>query len=156
MASFQLSGIAHEPYADLFQLSDHELAKQHARRVIADAGIGFPCRISLSDASAGDELLLLPYEHLPTQSPYRAAGPIFVRRGATRCVLPMDTVPPYVSRRLMSLRAYDGDDLMQSGDVVAGDDVAATLARIFEDHRIAYVHLHNAGRGCFSCTARRA
>src|SRR5690606_17769628 len=88
MASFQLSGIPHEPYADLFDLSDDDLAKHHAKRMIADADFGFPCRISLRDARIGDELLLLPYRHLSGNSPYRAAGPVFVSRHAVRQILP--------------------------------------------------------------------
>ncbi len=35
-------------------------------------------------------------------------------------------------------------------------DVAVELARLFADPAVAYVHLHNARRGCFSCAAHRA
>lgn len=155
MASFQLSGIPHEPYADLFDLSDDDLAKHHAKRMIADADFGFPCRISLRDARIGDELLLLPYRHLSGNSPYRAAGPVFVSRHAVRQILPPGDVPPSVSRRLISLRAYDADDRMLSGQVSEGDRVAEALTALFDATQTAYVHLHNAGRGCFSCVARR-
>lgn len=156
MASFQLSGIPHEPYASLFELSDQELVQYHAKRVIADSDSGFPCRISLRDAGIGDELLLLPFVHMDVESPYRSSGPIFVRRGQTRCVLQPDEVPPYVSRRLMSLRAYDTQQRMLSGSVVEGDRVSSALDTLFENPAVSYVHLHNAGHGCFSCVARRA
>lgn len=156
MASFQLLGIRHEPFANLFELGDEELARHHAIRVIADTGFGFPCRISLRDADIGDELLLLPYRHLDTDSPYRSSGPIFVRRGATRCVLQPGEIPPYVSQRTMSLRAYDARHRMLGGDIDEGSRVSGALDALFDDPATSYVQLHNAGRGCFSCVARRA
>ena len=56
MVSFQLEGIPYRPFAPLFALSDQELQKMNARRVIADAQPGYPCRVSLADAAIGEEL----------------------------------------------------------------------------------------------------
>nr|WP_313282770.1 DUF1203 domain-containing protein [Stenotrophomonas indicatrix] len=109
----------------------------------------------MTDAPAGAELLLLPYTHLATHSPYRASGPIFVQRGATRCVLPAGVVPAYVQRRLISVRAYDSADFMLSGLVCQGTEVATHLDRLFADTTVAFVQLHNAGHGCFSCQVNR-
>jgi hypothetical protein len=154
--TFRLSGIDPSPFEPLFALDDARLRGLGAKRCIADSGRGYPCRASLEDAKAGDELLLLPYEHQPAPSPYRASGPVFVRRGALRRVLPPGVVPPYVSSRLMSLRAYDAGHMMIDADVRDGGGVASALERMFGDRAVAYVHLHNAGRGCFSCVAHRA
>jgi hypothetical protein len=79
-----LSGIDHTPFEGLFELSDLQLREIGAVRRRATEEFGFPCRISLEDAPIGEELLLLPYEHHPAKSPYRASGPIFVRRGVRR------------------------------------------------------------------------
>ena len=106
MSSFRLAGIDPAPFAHLFELPDARLRASGAVRMVADRDFGFPCRVGLDDARTGDELLLLPYEHLPGDSPYRASGPIFVRRGASRRVLAPGEVPPYVARRLISVRAY--------------------------------------------------
>ncbi|KQU80842.1 MULTISPECIES: DUF1203 domain-containing protein [unclassified Rhizobacter] len=84
----QLIALPPTEFAPLLTLSDQALAKQGAQRHIATANTGYPCRISLEDAKQGDELLLLPYEHQPAASPYRASGPIHVRRGAVQRVLP--------------------------------------------------------------------
>ena len=153
---FRISGIDPAPYASLFAMSDAELARHGARRAIADASPGYPCRVGLVDAEVGDELLLLPYEHQPAASPYRASGPIFVRRGAGHRVLAVGEVPPYVTLRLMSVRAYDANDLMIDAAVCEGTEVAATMNRMFDDDAVAYIHLHNAKRGCFSCRVDRA
>jgi hypothetical protein len=154
--TFRLSGIDPAPFEPLFALDDDALARLGARRCIADSDFGYPCRVSLEDARPGDELLLLSWEHQPAASPYRASGPVFVRRGAKRAVLPPGVVPPYVSRRLISLRAYDRAHMMVGAAVREGADAARELERMFADPAVAYVHLHNAKRGCFSCLAERA
>jgi hypothetical protein len=105
--SFQLIGLPCEPFAPLFSLPDQALAELDAQRVIATAKPGFPCRISLEDAEIGEELLLLPYTHQPAHSPYRASGPIFVRKSARQCRLAAGVIPDYVRSRQMSVRAYD-------------------------------------------------
>ena len=155
MSTFRLVGLAAENFEPFFAMGDAELAALGARRVVADAPTGFPCRVSLVDADPGDELLLLPHEHLSTGSPYRASGPVFVRAGARRAVLEPGVIPPYVTRRLMSVRAYDANDMMVAGEVCEGADVHATLERLMADDAVAFVHLHNANRGCFSCRVER-
>lgn len=154
--SFRLSGIDPSPYASLFGLPDEALSRLGAARCVADSASGYPCRASLEDARVGDELLLLTHEHQPAGSPYRASGPIFVRRDASQAVLAPGIVPPYVRNRLISLRAYDAAHWMVDASVHDGPDVAAELRRMLADPAVTYVHLHNARRGCFSCVAHRA
>ncbi len=157
MTSFRLVGLAPDAFDPLFDLPDDELADRGVRRVVADADHGFPCRISLEDARAGDELLLLPFEHLPEPgTPYRATGPIFVRRGVRQARLEPGELPPYVARRVMSVRAYDAAHLMVAGEVWDGEAVRVPIERLLADEGVAYLHLHNAGRGCFSCRVERA
>lgn len=155
MPSFQLAGISHEPFEHLFQLSDDELRKLGAIRQVATEDFGLPCRVSLEDARAGEELLLLPYQHQPEDSPYRSSGPIFVRRNAKQRILAAGEVPEYITRRLMSVRAYDSAHMMVSATVCEGPVVGSEIERYFGDSDIAYIHLHNAKPGCFSCQAKR-
>lgn len=155
MHLWYLSGLDHRQFEHLFEMSDGELAGRGIERCVATQDHGFPCRISLADARIGEELLLLPYMHLACHSPYRASGPVFVRRRAVRCVLPAGMVPPYVQRRQISVRAYDASASMLSGVVCEGPEVATALDQLFDDPDVHQVHLHNAGRGCFSCRAER-
>ncbi|HEX4935452.1 MAG TPA: DUF1203 domain-containing protein [Gemmatimonadaceae bacterium] len=156
MPSFRLTALSPEPFRPLFDLGDDELAAMGARRVVATHAPGFPCRVSLEDAAPGEELLLLPYEHHSADSPYRASGPIYVRRGAVPRVPAPGELPPYVTRRLISWRAYDADGMMLAADVVDGAALGDELERRFGDERVAYVQLHNAKPGCFSCQVVRA
>lgn len=156
MRSFQLVGLPFEPFSPLFMLSDAQLSKRNARRVFAETKPGYPCRVSLADAEIGEELLLLPFEHQPAGSPYRSSGPIFVRKTAVQAHIAPGVIPDYVRTRLISVRAYDAMDLMSDATVCAGDEAAAVIQRMFANDKIAYIHLHNANRGCFSCLVRRA
>jgi len=153
MPSFQLVGLDPAPFAHLFDLPDAELEVRDIRRVRADADTGFPCRVSLEDARLDDELLLLPFQHQPAAGPYRASGPIYVRKGSRQKRLPPGVVPPYVTRRQISLRAYDAGHAIIDAEVVDGVDVARQLVTLFANPGVRYVHLHNAKRGCFSCAA---
>jgi len=155
MSSFRLVGLPTETFESFFSMSDDELLALGVRRVVADEAPGFPCRVSLADAQVGDELLLLPFDHLLTRSPYRASGPVFVRKGARQAVLEPGVIPPYVTRRWMSVRAYDADDMMIAADICDGSDVRGVLERFIADPAVAFVHLHNAKRGCFSCRVER-
>ena len=154
MHSFQLVGLDHAQFEPLFALSDRELAKLGAERRVATHSPGFPCRVSLEDASEGEELLLLPFLHQPADSPYRASGPIFVRRGAKQRTL-VAAMPDYVSTRLMSVRAYDARHMIIDASVCEGTHAAAEIERLFANDAVAYIHLHNAKRGCFSCRVER-
>lgn len=155
MNSFQLSGLPEQVFSSLFALSDAELAARNIERVIADSQPGFPCRVSLVDADVGDELLLLAFEHQPGASPYRASGPIYVGRRARQASLPVGALSPYVTSRMISLRAYAANDSMVSAEVCDGSTLESHIERAFADDRTAYLHLHYAKRGCFLCRVDR-
>lgn len=156
MASFRILGLPADPFSSLFTLSDEALAARDARRMVVDEKPGFPCRISLDEAEIGEEVLLLAYEHQPAKSPYRSSGPIFVRSGARQRQARVDEVPDSVRTRTISLRAYDARDWIVEAAVCEGEAVGRLLSALFDDARVAYVHLHNAKRGCFACRAERA
>jgi hypothetical protein len=153
---FQLVGLPDHPFTSLFSLNDSALGELNMRRVIATTYPGFPCRVGLIDAAIGDELLLLPFEHQAAASPYKASGPIYIRRASRQQSLAPDVIPDYVRLRQISVRAYDAEHMMVDALVCGGGDVAAVIARYFADDEVAYIHLHNAKRGCFSCAVNRA
>ncbi len=154
--TFRIRGLDPAPFAPLFALSDAELAARGAVRRFADAQPGFPCRVSLVDAEIGEELLLLSYEHHAVTSPYRASGPIYIRRAAHSAFDAIDKVPPVLHHRLLSLRAYDAAGMLRDAQVCEGDAVAERIERAFADPAIAYLHVHNAKPGCFSCRVDRS
>jgi hypothetical protein len=154
--NFRIVGLPVAGFQSLFSLSDDELAKKGARRMTVDAKPGFPCRVSLEDAEIGEKVILLPFVHHDVDSPYRAAGPIFVRERAKEPHLETDEIPDVVLTRTMSVRAYDDTGMMLSGEVVPGQQLKSRIKQFFVDPKVSYLHLHNAGAGCYSCKVERA
>ncbi len=154
--SFRIVGLSADQFTGAFALDEAGRRAAGMQLVVADSTPGFPCRVSLVDAAVGEELLLLPFTHQPAASPYRSSGPIFVRRGASTASLPQGVIPDYVACRLMSVRAYDADDCMVDAAVCEGTALEPEIDRMFADGRVAYLHLHNAKRGCYSCRVERA
>jgi hypothetical protein len=153
--ALRFTGLEPDQFAHLFSLSDAELAERGIFRVTADAKPGFPCRISLEDAEPGETLLLLPFDHQPAHSPYRASGPIFVRQDAVESAEIVGTLPPVLCGRLLSLRAYNAKDLIVDAEVVESAEAMEMIARFFARDDVSYVHVHNARRGCYACRVDR-
>ena len=123
--------------------------------MVAD-GDGYPCRVSLGHAKAGEELILLNYEHQPGESPYRSNHAIYVARESGDAFDKVDTVPVVMLTRLLSVRAFDRDHMIVDADVVEGKDAAALFERLFANPESEYLHVHNAKRGCYSAKVERA
>lgn len=154
--SFRAAGLSPSQFEPLFALSDADLAARGIQRMVVDEKPGFPCRVTLEDAEPGERVLLLPFEHQPAHSPYRASGPIFVRERAAKAFDAPDIVPPVLRGRLLSLRGYDAQDCILEADVVSGDAVEEAIAGFFARDEVRYIHVHNAKRGCFACRIDRA
>jgi Protein of unknown function (DUF1203) len=153
--NFQIVPLPLKDFTALFGLSDNDLAKREACRLIVDASPGFPCRVSLEEAEIGESVILLNYMHQPTASPYRATGPIFVREKAVQATVAPGEIPEVVRRRTMSIRAYNREGIMKNARVIEGRTLEKPIAEFFLDNRIDYLHLHNAGAGCYSCRVER-
>lgn len=154
-AAFRFQALPAEPFAPLFAKPDAELQALRARRVVADGRPVYPCRVSLQDASEGEHLLLLPFEHHPVDTPYRASGPVYVRESALQARPVAGEVPDLLRRRLLSLRAYDGDGMMRGAEVVQGAEVEAAIERLFGMPPVDYIHVHYALPGCYACRIER-
>lgn len=153
---FRLVALPADRFLPLHALSDDALFAQGARRLLVDAPNAYPCRASLADGLVGERVILLPWVHHDVTGPYRASGPIYVREHAPAAQPAPGEIPDAIRRRLLSLRAYDSSGWMHAADVCDGNVLAATITRLFDDARIAYLHLHNAKPGCYACRVERA
>jgi hypothetical protein len=153
--SFQIHALAPEPFAPLFTLPDSELAKVQAIRMTVDSSPGYPCRVSLADAEIGETIILLNFTHQPADSPYQASHAIFVRENAEQAFPEPGAVPEALATRLISARAFDDNHHMVDAQVVDGSELSETIPAMLQDPAVAYLHLHNAKRGCFAARATR-
>lgn len=153
--NYILQGLEPARFAPLFDLDEAELAARDMRWMTVDAPVGFPCRLTLEDAPVGERVLLLPYMHQEGRSPYRASGPIFVRRGIADRRRVVNELPPYLTRRLLSVRAYDAADSMVDAEVVEGAAATPVIERLLANTEVEYLHIHFAKRGCYACRVDR-
>jgi Protein of unknown function (DUF1203) len=154
--SFIVSGLPLEPFRALFGLSDEALAEHGVIRQIVNANPGFPCRITLEDAQPGDTVLLLNYEHQPADTPYRARHAIYVSEQAQVTRRAVDEIPGALRvRKAISLRAFDESGMMLEADVAPGAELAPAIERLLAIPDVAYLHAHNAARGCYAARVDR-
>jgi hypothetical protein len=154
--AFRITGLSPEPFLPLFGLSDAALAERGVLRMRVDAPSGYPDRIEMREAAPGETMLLLNHCCQPANTPYRATHAIYVREGATSAYDRTNEVPEVMRSRLLSLRAYDAQGMMRDADVVEGVAIEPVIARLFADPEVAYLHAHNARRGCYSGRIDRA
>jgi hypothetical protein len=152
---FRIAGLDPNLFADLHGLSDAALVERRMQRVRIEAKHAAPCRISLDDAEIGEAVLLLNYDHLPADTPYRQQGPIFVRETRTRFDA-ADAIAPAMARRTLSLRGFDAEHMMIEADLIEGAEASALIERFFANPKVDYIHAHYARRGCFAAAIRRA
>jgi hypothetical protein len=121
-----------------------------------DAPSGYPCRLTLEEARPGERILLCRHRPFEAITPYTEEGPIFARPDAAPARLPPGALPPFMAmRKLLSVRRYDRAGAIAGADVVRPDDCAEAIAQALEDDAVAYVHVRNAGYGCFLFRADR-
>lgn len=74
---------------------------------VAQEHPGYPRRQCLRGAEVGEEVVLVSHDPFTADSPYRSAGPIFLHREP--CAPPTDTttIPPQLSGRQLSVRAFE-------------------------------------------------
>jgi len=153
--SYVVQGIDPAPFRRLYGLSDEALAAEQVVRFTVEKKPDAPCRVELADVEPGETVLLVNYAHLPVASPYRSAHAIFVREGAEVAARFENEVPEPLAIRLLSVRAFDGAGMMTDADVIEGRDLEPLIARMFADPAVAYLHVHNARRGCFAARVDR-
>ncbi|WP_223788207.1 DUF1203 domain-containing protein [Marinicella meishanensis] len=155
ITDFQIQALPIDPFLPWFDLNPDELRQRGARWLTAEASPGYPCRVSLTDAQLGEQVLALPYTHHDVTSPYRASGPIFVRQQAVQAQPEINEIPAMLRHRLLSVRAYDASHMMIAATVIEGVELAQTIHRQWHNPAVQYLHLHNAMPGCFNCAVQR-
>lgn len=153
--TYAIHGLPRAEFAPLFALDDQALARRGARRVTASAARGFPCRVSLEDARAGEQLILLHHASHDVATPYRSAYAIYVRENADEAAPFVDEVPPVFAGRPIALRGFAVDGMLVDARLAPPDEADAAIRALFADPRIAYIHAHNAAHGCFAARIER-
>jgi hypothetical protein len=124
-----------------------------APEVRVSDGEGIPCRHCLGEVAKGERYLVLAYTPFETLQPYAETGPIFLH--ADRCPAYAEThvLPKEIgSRSLVLMKAYDARDriVYGKGCLIKPDDITGNAGELFEDSKIAYLHVRSAYNNCYS------
>ncbi len=122
---------------------------------VADEHPGYPCRQCLRDADVGDELILVSHDPFDGDSPYRSASPIFLHRVSCAPAASTDELPDQLTRRLLSVRAFDARRMMIDAAVIDGSQLGPTIDRLLANDAAHHLHVHNATRGCWAARVDR-
>jgi hypothetical protein len=153
--TYRIAGLDPALFAPLKEMEATELGRHRAARVTADSDKGFPCRVTLEDAGAGELLLLLHHVHHDVAGPYRAGFAIFVREAAIKAAVYEDRCPPCFEGRTLSLRGFDAQGTLSRARLAAPGEADAAIRDLLADERIAYIDAHNAAAGCFAARIER-
>lgn len=152
--AYHISGLAPDSFAPLFNLDATGLAALRAERVTVTSKPGFPCRISLTDAEPGEEVILLHHVSHDVETPYRSAYAIYVRQGVAQTSY-TDTLPPVLCGRPIALRGFDASGQLRAASLAVTGNADAAIRDLFSIDHIAYIHAHNAAHGCFAARVDR-
>jgi hypothetical protein len=73
-----------------------------------------------------------------------------VGEGALETFDRRDEIPPVLSQSIsLSVRAYDGEDMMVDAEVVPGAEARRAIERLLAKDDVGYLHVHFAPRGCY-------
>lgn len=153
--TYRITGLDPQTFNELRGAGKETLAIRGAVRMMAHACPGYPCRVSLIDAAIRESVLLLPHR-LGRRGPFAFSYAIFVREQAMEAASYKDEVPPVFATRLLSLRGFDGHDMVIAAALARPGQADDALRRMLDDPMISYIDVHNAIPGCFAARAERA
>lgn len=148
--TYRITGLDPAAFADTAAL-----IAAGAIRVQASSNPGFPCRVTLADAEVGESLLLLNHVSHDVATPFRSAYAIYVREGAAEAPEYVDETPAFFGHRMLGLRGFDGDGMLRRASVAVPGGADDAIRGLLDHEEIAYIHIHNAGAGCFMARAER-
>lgn len=153
--TYCITGLDPATFAPLFCLDDAELAARRAVRVIATSDHGFPCRVSLEDARAGETLILLNHISHDVETPYHSSYAIYVREKAASAAVYRGQLPPVFAGRPLGLRGFDAGGVLRDARLALPGEAEAKIVELLDNADIAYIDAHNAAHGCFAARIDR-
>jgi hypothetical protein len=153
--TYRIAGLESESFRHLIGAEEEVLSANNARRVVATSDTGFPCRVSLEDAKAGEPMLLLNHVSLDGATPFRTTYAIYVRETEQEPRVFEDEVPPALHRRMLGLRSFDRSAMLVTAALCAPGEADAAIRELLARHDVAQIHAHNPAYGCFLARIER-
>ena len=138
---------------------------EQARRTATAAGAAveqaaddelYPVRCCLSRVPGEEGVVLLSARPPSADSPYAAAGPVYVHTHACGGYRAEGELPQMLRGSTLSVRGYDAAHMITGTAVVPADRFELTAVAMLADPGTAYLFVHYAGPGCYACRVDRA
>lgn len=112
-----------------------------------------PCRHCLTPIEDGRDALLGSYHLERPLGAYWTPSPIFVHADACGRFDVSGTLPEFMHGIPLSVRVYDGEDLMlyELSGITEGPEADAMIKHGLADDRARFANIHTAKFGCFLC-----
>lgn len=156
LMTYRIKGLDPSNFTHLVNLGDAQLAERGAVRITATSDRGFPCRVTLEDARAGEALILLHHVSHDVATPYRSAYAIYVRERATEAAVYEDEVPPVFEGRPLALRGFGADGMLKAAALAMPGEADEQIRSFLVNPDISYIDAHNAAYGCFAARIERS
>jgi len=154
--NFQIHSLAVTPFDAFFKMNDKQLQTHNIVKSIVQEANSTPCRISLKDAEVGATVLLLNHQHLQGETPFQASHAIFVTQDVQRSCPEVNQVPRAINSRIVSIRAFNKQQMMVQADIAQGLEVSDKIQLMLNDKNVEFLHLHYAKQGCYIALVTRA
>jgi hypothetical protein len=156
MPEFRCLPIA-DAVAERFRATDRDDRGHAFRRRQPGSDSRCPCRACLRYAQPGETVLLGSYDLPRPQGVYWTPSPIFLHESQCAPFAAVNAIPEIVRGALVSVRAYDADDLCiyELGHAAEGGEIDDALTRALGDRRTDFVNIHTAKPGCLLCRVER-
>ena len=121
-------------------------------------GDGIPCRHCLQPVAKGEPFLILSHRPFPAPQPYAEQGPIFLHAEPCSRHAAVADIPKMLASPRYIVRGYAANDriVYGTGQIVATPEIPFAAEKMFEQPRIAYIHVRSASNNCYQCRIDRA
>ena len=114
-----------------------------------------PCRSCLRLSQVGEPLIVFAHRPFDFDGPYAEVGPIFIHADPCEPYADARRFPPDFATRCLTMRGYNDRGTIQTAELSQPGEPEATLARLFADERVRFVHVRNPAWGCYDFAVER-
>lgn len=125
------------------------LVDDFGNRLQVRTGVEAPCRSCLRITRPHEPLIVFALQPFATRGPYAEVGPVFIHAQPCGGYTEVTTFPADFVQRCLTMRAYNDEGTIQAAELSTPGDPEASLARLFADDRVRFVHVRNPAWGCY-------
>ena len=108
-----------------------------------------PCRSCLRVTSPEERLIAFAHQPFSTNGPYAEVGPVFIHADDCSPYAEPNKFPADFVQRCLTMRGYNERGTIETAELSTPGDPEASIARLFGDERVRFIHVRNPAWGCY-------